>query len=105
MANAYVDFFNGLDTSGAQVYGAANQPHRADAAVGANAANATIIALVGGTNYCQIKPTSGNVFACILPTGSVEATRTASRVRIDEGEKYSLDAGAAIGMSLYIWAV
>lgn len=105
MADAYVDFFFGLDTSGAQCYGAANQPHRAEAAVGANAANATIIDLAGGTNYCQIKPTAGNVFACILATGSAEAARTAARIRIDEGEKYSLKATSGTGMSLYLWAV
>ena len=104
MADAYVDFFFGTDPS-ADVYSAANQTHRANAAVGANAANATIIALSGGTNFVQIKPTSGDVFACILATGSAEAARTAARIRIDEGEKYSLKATSGTGMSLYLWAV
>lgn len=107
MADAFVNFFSKLDAvGGAQAFqGEAAQEYRALAGVGANAAAATVVALVSGTRYAEVKATSGNVFACILPTGASEAARTAARIRIDQGEKITLTRARSGANSLYIWAV
>lgn len=108
MADAYVNFFARLDPRGAQAYQeGANQPHRAAAAVGASAALATEIALVGGTFYCEVGPTSGDVFACIASDTVNEATITAKRIRIREGTEKTLcmNGSGNGGNALYLWAV
>lgn len=108
MADAYVNFYARLDPRAAQAFQeGANQPHRAEAAVGASAAAATEIALVGGTFYAEVKATAGNVFACIAPATSVEADITAKRIRIDEGEKYTLcmNGSGRTDSALFLWAV
>lgn len=110
MADAYVNFFARLDPRGAQAYQeGANQPHRVAAAVSANAAAAlaTKIALVGGTFYCEVGPTSGDVFACIASDTANEATITAKRIRIREGTEKTLcmNGSGNSGNALYLWAV
>lgn len=109
MADAYVNFYAALDPGGylrgAQAFqGRASQPHRAGAAVGANVAAATAIALEAATEYVQIKPTSGDVFACILPNGASDAEKTAARERFDQGDREVLCKALGVPATLYIWA-
>ena len=110
MASAYVNFFSRLDGGGygrgAQAYqGRASQTHRAAAAVGAAAATATVVELDMATQYVEVRPTSGAVFACVLASGSPDTECTARRIRIDEGEKISLSRGdIATAAALYLWA-
>lgn len=114
MADAYVNFYGDLDAAGfergAQAFqGVASQAHRAAAAVGAAAASATSITMSTSGNetvYAEIKATSGDVFACILPAGSSTSAITDARIRIDEGEKVTLARNRlASNPTLYLWAV
>ncbi|MFN7128415.1 MAG: hypothetical protein ACK4OJ_05060 [Brevundimonas sp.] len=112
MADAYVNFYASLDKGGwgrgAQAFeGAASQPHRANGAVGASAAAATKIDLLDGTAYVEVKPTSGDVFVCLLPTTATEAQREAAKIRVDEGDPVSLGFGyvPTEAAALFIWAV
>lgn len=110
MANAYVNFFSRLDTGGfgrgAQAFeGRASQAHRAAAAVGGDVASATVISLSEDTQYAEIKPVAGHVFASILPSSAGEGERAATRIRIDEGERIVLSRGLHGAASLYLWAV
>lgn len=106
MANAYVNFYKTLDTEGAQTFlGQASQAHFPEGAVG-TAAAPTAIDLVAATEYIEVKPTSGNVFACILVGTANQSTREAAKLRVDQGEKTSwnmLGNGVA-GNKLFIWA-
>lgn len=109
MAEAYVNFYSRLDPGGhargAQAFqGRAAQPHREAATVGASAAAATAIELAAATEYAEIRPTSGDVFACILATGAAEADRTAAGVRLDEFDgKVVLSRALTGAASLYLW--
>lgn len=107
MADAYVNFYAQLDPRAGQAFrGEATQLHRAASVVGVSAATRTAIALADDTFYCEVKPTSGNVFACIADNAASEATITSKRVRIDQDEKVTLCRnGQGIGNeSLFIWA-
>lgn len=110
MSDAYVNFYSRLDPGGygrgAQAFeGRAGQTHRPDAAVGSSAAAATEVSLAAGVEYAEIKSTSGDVFACILPGGAGEADRVAARVRIDAGEKIVLSRALEAPATLYLWSV
>lgn len=107
MADAYVNFYNQLDQRQAQAFvGSASQAHRASAPVGGAVASATAIALDASTYFVEVKPTAGNVFACLLPAAANDAAKTAARIRIDEGEKttLTLPGNGVSGFSLFIWA-
>lgn len=109
MAMAYVNFYSNMDAGGyergAEAFqGAASQPHRAEADVGASAASPTAIEM--SAIYAEIKATSGSIFVCILSEDATQAQRTAGRIRIDEGEKITLArTRLAAEPTLYIWAV
>lgn len=109
MANAYVNFYARLAPEGAQAFwGRASQAHLDDAAVGADVGGATAIALDAATQYAEVCPTDGAVFACILPSGSSPGARTAARIRIDEGDRITLSRGGYLAADtpvLYLWAV
>lgn len=107
MADAYVNFYNQLDQREAQAFvGSASQAHRPAAAVGAAVASATAITIEAATFFVEVKPTSGSVFACLLPTSANDAAKTAARIRIDEGEKTTLTipGNGQAGLSLFLWA-
>ena len=107
MANAFVNFMRDLDANGAQAFVAvASQPHQAEGAVGTVDAP-TAITLVADTEYFEIKPTSGNIFLCVLPAAADQAARVAARVRIDQGEKTTMATigNGLTGYKLFIWAV
>ena len=112
MADAYVNFYASLDKGGwgrgAQAFeGAASQPHRAEAAVGADAAGATKIDLVGGTSYVEVTATVGDVFLCLLSTDASAADRTAGRIRVPEGQTraFGFAYTPVANPALFLWAV
>lgn len=111
MARAYVNFYARLDPGGfgrsAQAFvGQAQQPHWPEGEVGAGAAAATAVEMLAGTEYAEIVPTEGDVFACILPAGTAAAERAAAGVRIGEGQRIALSRGrhSPAAAALYLWA-